>query len=68
MNYFKTDVQAIKTAINTETPFTYYPENEGRKYTALNNKGQKIWIVSFINEVMGWQISFFPDNLSINNL
>lgn len=67
MNYFNTDTEAIKYAIGIEEPFNYFPTDNGKKYKAINQQGNTIWTIQFINDVMGWQIGYYPKNLKINS-
>lgn len=67
-NYFKTLAEAIKFSIdNIETPISISSKNNGENWEAINQKGEKIWRIDFINEIMGWQIGAYPHFLSINN-
>jgi len=42
MNYFTTDVEAIKYAIGIEEPFNYFPTDNGKKYKAINQQDKGI--------------------------
>lgn len=66
-NYFKKQTEAIKHAIlNIEEPFIYYPKDNGTKHIAENQRGMKIWEVAYINEIMGYLVSVYPNNLKTN--
>jgi hypothetical protein len=64
-NYFKTLLEAKKHADKTEKPHNTHIV-KGSKYVATNEQGEKIYTIRKIDNIMGWLLSFYPNNLKIN--
>ena len=64
MNYFKTILEAREYANNVEKPHNTHIVKS--KYVAVNEQGEKIYTIRKIDNIMGWLLSFYPNNLKIN--
>jgi hypothetical protein len=67
LNYFEKDSQALKQALITapETEYTN-PAKNGTQINGYDAKGNQLFVINYINPVMGWQIGYFVNNLHIN--
>jgi len=63
-NYFKTLLEAKEYANKVEKPHNTHLVKF--KYVATNEQGEKIYTIRKIDNIMGWLLSFYPNNLKIN--
>jgi hypothetical protein len=68
LNYFQYDHQALKEALRCATnTVNTQMANNGKQINGYDQKGNKLFVINHIDNIMGWQIGFYVNNLSTNN-